>query len=270
MSADVVKLFICRILCVSVRYAQSTNRIGAEATAMGQLFLVRHGQASFGAEDYDRLSALGATQSALLGRWFKACGMPVERIVAGAMRRHRETATHCMAAFDTDGIPRIDALTIDARFNEFDHARVMQVHLGARAVVAVPEQGTDPVLSMSSAELQREFSLAMARWMGGEYDADYDESWQQFRARCVGAFESLTDGADPAKTIVVFTSGGTIAAICQHVLDLTNRATHELNWSLANTGVTRLLFTKGRRGLGYLNSTAHFEWARESSWLTYR
>ena len=106
--------------------------------------------------------------------------------------------------------------------------------------------------------------------MSGEHDHDYDESWTAFSRRCVDVFESLTDGSDPAKTIVAFTSGGAIAAICQHLLDLTNKATRELNWSLANTGVTRLLFTKGRRGLGYLNSTAHFDWAREPTSLTYR
>lgn len=256
---------------------------------MGQLYLVRHGQASFGAEDYDRLSALGATQAGLLGRWFKACGTPVDRIVSGAMRRHRETASHCMAAFGADDgahedandgaartVPGIDTLTIDARLNEFDHAQVMDVYRNVSASIVATEgaAAADAEAArsavMSSAELQRVFALATGRWMSGEHDSDYDESWRAFRLRCIDALESLTDGRDPSKTIVVFTSGGTISAMCQHVLDLTDKATRELNWSLANTGVTRLLFTKGRRGLGYLNSTAHFEWAREPGWLTYR
>lgn len=254
---------------------------------MGQLFLVRHGQASFGAEDYDRLSALGATQSGLLGRWFKHCGMPVDHIVSGAMRRHGETAAHCMAAFDTDGVPRIDSLSVDVRLNEFDHAQVMDVYrdevhrsalVSAVSAVGVGGEQTERVAEleaerstvMSSAELQRVFALAMSRWMSGDHDHDYDEPWPVFRSRCVDAFASLTDGSRPAKTIVAFTSGGVIAAICQNVLDLTDQATRELNWSLANTGVTRLLFTKGRRGFGYLNSTAHFDWAREPNWLSYR
>ncbi|RKP55939.1 histidine phosphatase family protein [Pararobbsia silviterrae] len=245
---------------------------------MGQLFLVRHGQASFGAADYDRLSALGVTQADLLGRWFKSCALPADRIVAGAMRRHRETAEHCMAAFDAEAVPRIEALAIDARLNEFDHAHVMDVYRARLAVEALQTVeaggGADAdrraAAALSSAELERQFALAMGRWMGGEHDADYEESWTQFRGRCIAAFEALTDGSHPSKHIVVFTSGGVIAAICQHVLDLTNKATRELNWSLANTGVTRLLFTKGRRGFGYLNSTAHVEWAREPAWLTYR
>lgn len=77
------------------------------------------------------------------------------------------------------------------------------------------------------------------------------------RERCIDAFETLDDGTHPAKAQLVFTSGGVIAAICQHLLDLTDKATREMNWSLANTGVARELFTKGRRGLGCLNSTAH-------------
>jgi broad specificity phosphatase PhoE len=240
---------------------------------MAQLLLVRHGQASFGSHDYDRLSTLGITQSDLLGRWFEQCATPIDRVVAGAMRRHRETATHCLAACKTEGIPGIEALEIDAQFNEFDHAQVMDVY---RATLEVPAaSGPDttvvtPAATLSSAELQRIFALAMARWMRGEHDSDYDESWSHFRARCIASFESLTDGSNPARTVVVFSSGGVIAAICQHLLGLTHTATHELNWSLANTGVTRVLFSKGRRGLSYLNNTAHFDWAREPDWLTYR
>ncbi len=257
---------------------------------MAQLLLVRHGQASFGSHDYDRLSTLGITQSDLLGRWFEQCATPIDRVVAGAMRRHRETATHCLAACHTEGVPGIEALEVDALFNEFDHAQVMEVYeatLRAPAMLAsssesmspasatldVPSTSSTtvtPAAAMSSAELQRIFALAMARWMSGEHDSDYDESWRRFRARCIASFESLSDGSNPARTVAVFTSGGVIAAICQHLLGLTHTATHELNWSLANTGVTRVLFSKGRRGLSYLNNTAHVDWAREPDWLTYR
>jgi broad specificity phosphatase PhoE len=90
------------------------------------------------------------------------------------------------------------------------------------------------------------------------------------RERCIDAFETLDDGTHPAKAQLVFTSGGVIAAICQHLLDLTDKATREMNWSLANTGVTCVLFTKGRRGLRCLNNMAHFDWARRPDLRTCR
>lgn len=238
---------------------------------MGQIFLIRHGQASFGSDDYDRLSTLGSDQAALLGRWFEACGLPVDRVIAGALRRHRETASGFFAGFGARDAMHIDKLTIDARFNEFDHVEVMDMHRDTvhGSMTGINERAAEGS-SMSSAQLQRLYLVAMERWMSDQHHGDYRESWPQFRQRCIEGFEALADSTHPAKAIAVFTSGGVIAALCQHVLELTDKATRELNWSLANTGVTRLLFSKGRRGLGYLNSTAHFDWARKPDLLTYR
>jgi broad specificity phosphatase PhoE len=41
---------------------------------MGTLYLVRHGQASFGADDYDQLSELGRRQSVRLGEYLRGKG----------------------------------------------------------------------------------------------------------------------------------------------------------------------------------------------------
>ena len=58
---------------------------------MGNLYLVRHGQASFGEDDYDKLSALGHQQSVRLGEYFKARGIAFDAVVTGTLRRHAET-----------------------------------------------------------------------------------------------------------------------------------------------------------------------------------
>jgi broad specificity phosphatase PhoE len=46
---------------------------------MGTLYLVRHGQASFGADDYDQLSALGRRQSVRLGEYLRGKGHAFRR-----------------------------------------------------------------------------------------------------------------------------------------------------------------------------------------------
>ena len=59
---------------------------------MGAIYLVRHGQASFGAAEYDALSPLGVEQAGILGAALKQRGLSFDRIVSGPMRRHRQTA----------------------------------------------------------------------------------------------------------------------------------------------------------------------------------
>ena len=59
---------------------------------MGLILLVRHGQASWGAADYDQLSPLGEKQGEVLGSWLAKAGVRPTRLVGGTMRRHRQTA----------------------------------------------------------------------------------------------------------------------------------------------------------------------------------
>ena len=58
---------------------------------MGNLYLVRHGQASFGAADYDNLSELGHRQSVRLGEYFAHKGLQFEAVMVGTLRRHAQT-----------------------------------------------------------------------------------------------------------------------------------------------------------------------------------
>ncbi len=63
---------------------------------MGHLLLVRHGQASFGADDYDVLSERGWEQGRLLGSWLRQIGITPTAVIHGSMRRHRESAEAMM------------------------------------------------------------------------------------------------------------------------------------------------------------------------------
>ena len=58
---------------------------------MSSVHLVRHGQASFGADDYDQLSELGWKQSARLGEYWRERGRTFDRVIMGTLRRHDET-----------------------------------------------------------------------------------------------------------------------------------------------------------------------------------
>jgi broad specificity phosphatase PhoE len=245
---------------------------------MGQIYLVRHGQASFGSANYDQLSELGMEQARLLGEWFANSRQSFSRIVTGDLKRHRQTAEACIAMLPK--AQRVDTdWHTDPDFNEYNHHEVLVRH---HPEFENPEEVKRFLAASPNARhaFQEIFQLAMARWMNGQHDADYREPWPVFRHRCVSALQRLVDGAGKSQTIIVFTSGGTISTICQHVLGLQDRQMAELNWALVNCGITKLLYQSsrerpgherpGRVTLSYLNNYAHLEWLGQPHTITYR
>jgi broad specificity phosphatase PhoE len=245
---------------------------------MGQIFLVRHGQASFGSADYDQLSPRGIEQARILGEWFGHCRQTFDRVVTGDLKRHRQTADACLTALSHCGEKAVETES-DAGFNEYDHEEIMVRHRpefadpdAVKRFLAAHEHG--------KRAFQLEFEQAMARWMSGSHDADYREPWPIFRARCTAALLRLMESAGASQKVAVFTSGGTIATLCQYVLELSDRSTYQLNWSLVNSAVTKLFFQSERLqegqpanirvSLGYLNNFAHLERLADRASITYR
>ncbi|EPY01042.1 histidine phosphatase family protein [Magnetospirillum fulvum] len=232
---------------------------------MGQVYLVRHGQASFGSRDYDRLSPLGEEQSRMLGRWFSTAGLGIDRMVTGGLRRHLQTAEAFQAARTDAPVP----LAQDSGFDEFDFLDVLRCfrpeldsHDSIRGFLAA---GDNPRRAF-----QTVFAAAVARWAAGDHDHEYRESWRVFRDRCVAAFRRQVEAAPKSGSTVVFTSGGPIAAICQHLLGLSDEATVGLNNILVNSGVTRIVHDRTRASLLSLNSFAHLEMTGDKSKITNR
>ncbi|TFW31510.1 histidine phosphatase family protein [Duganella callida] len=234
---------------------------------MGQIYLVRHGQASFGAANYDQLSELGYEQARLLGQWYANTRQVFHKVITGGMARHRQSADACMAELPKKQLIDTEWIT-DADFAEFDHHEVLLRHCpefaDAVAFEALLANHVDPPRA-----LEHLFRAAMQRWMSGWHDADYAETWPDFRRRCVRALERL-DTDSSGQATIVFTSGGVISTLMQHLLGLQDFQVMELNWTLANCGVTRLLQRTGQFTLSYLNNYAHLEWLGQPGAVTYR
>jgi broad specificity phosphatase PhoE len=223
---------------------------------MGVLLLVRHGQASFGADDYDVLSETGWHQGRLLGEWLAARGVVPTAVVQGGMRRHRETAEAIRSAAGWS----VEVAT-DPGWDEFDHLAVVAAHPDARA------DGTD------RREFQRAFELATERWTGGAHDRDYAETWTGFRARVRASLERACVGAGPGGTVVVVSSGGPIAAACAQLVDPDgeDEAAFARTWSrfntvVVNSGVSRVVVGSTGPRLLTFNEHPHLE----GTALTYR
>ena len=233
---------------------------------MTTIHLVRHGQASLGAADYDRLSATGVRQSELLGRWWKQLGMRFDAVAIGSHRRHRDSALACLAAL---GVPFDPAE--DAALDEFDGEAVLRAH---RADLA--DGGAIERFFASEAEparaFQSIFGAAVVRWVGGEHDGDYGEPWPAFRSRCLGAFEAIVRRAkdEGHANVAVFTSGGPITVACQAALGIPDARVLSLNWALLNAGVTRIRAASSGLRLAQFNAVPHLEVAGDDSLLTHR
>lgn len=230
---------------------------------MGAVYLIRHGQASFGKADYDKLSETGIEQSQVLGKALRLRLPAIDAVYAGAMKRHRQTAEHCLQGF---GQPH--DIRVHAGFNEFDHDEVIVRYRPAYANRLLMMADLARTLEPRRA-FQRVFEAATARWVAGGHDHEYTESWPAFRARCVAALETVVRDPGPSRTALVFTSGGPIAAICQHLLHIPDAHVFDLNRTLANAAVTKVVY--GERGLhlSTVNEHAHFEGAHRDL-LTYR
>ena len=106
------------------------------------------------------------------------------------------------------------------------------------------------------------FDDAMQRWHGGDYDHDYVESWSQFNERAKQALEQIrlqisTLNLSRDSTVLVFTSGGVIAAITAQLLQQGSQTAYQLNKSLVNTGVTSVTLKKQESRLLSLNEYSH-------------
>jgi broad specificity phosphatase PhoE len=240
---------------------------------MGTIYLIRHGQASFDADDYDQLSALGEEQSRLLGGWMRDTAQANSQVVLGSAKRHWQTAVQCMNSYrhEENILPPAEWL-VDKGFDEFDHEEVllkhcMEFHDFATLKKFVAAQ------DHPRRSFQALFSAALNRWTSGEFD-DYTESWQQFQERCVGAMKRvLAENIDAnmgKQDTWIFTSGGTISAIVKDMLAIPDARIFELNSSLINTGVTKILCRSERISLTYLNSPAHLEVHKRPELISYR
>jgi broad specificity phosphatase PhoE len=207
---------------------------------MGTLHLVRHGQASFGAADYDQLSELGVEQASALGTSWEASGWAPTHAVAGGMKRHAQTA---IAAIDACGG---DGYDVDARWDEYDHMALAH--------------GVDPQASTADPKaFQAALNRALAAWMSGEPGAG--EAYPDFRGRVLAALDQAVGQATSGRSIVVFTSGGPIAMVVSHLLAGDDSLFRRLNDVVVNASVTTVIV--GQTGPRLLAFNEHVHLPRD-------
>ena len=220
---------------------------------MGVLLLVRHGQASLGTADYDRLSDIGRRQAQVTAARLARTDLTIDRVVSGGLTRQRDTAE---AVLDALGRPA-SRLRIDERLDEYDHVEVMTQHTTEVTFATATAEGE------VGRALQSTLEEAIGRWISGE--AGYTESHSVFIERALAAIGHL---AGEPSGIVAVTSGGVIAAFCAQALGLPEERWPSLARLLVNASITKVISGHTGTSLVTFNDHAHLE--ADRTLITYR
>ena len=215
---------------------------------MSEIYLVRHGQASYGATDYDQLSELGYQQSRWLGEYFSQRNIHFDRVLRGDMKRHKQTVEAV-----SDGLRQ----TFDAEefsgLNEYDFDQIYKAYQSLTGHDGLG-QGDDKRAFYST------LRKSLYCWANGELDENLlPESWASFQARVNAVIQAIL-GADAGKeTILVVSSGGAIATWAQLVLGAPASAAIELNLQLRNSSFSHYFYNGQRIQLSGLNNIPHLD-----------
>jgi broad specificity phosphatase PhoE len=221
---------------------------------MGTLYLVRHGQASFGADDYDQLSALGHQQSVRLGEYLRDKGLGFEAVLTGTLRRHLQTYAGICQGLG------VAAQAIQwPGLNEYDSAAVIA------AIHPHPlEKADTPEMYRHHFRLLRD---GLAQWMAGVVSPRGMPSYTDFVAGVTSALDHIRSHYEG--NVLLVSSGGPISTAVGHVLGTSPETTIELNLRIRNSSVTEFAFTPKRHMLLTYNTLPHLDAPEHAGWVTY-
>jgi len=230
---------------------------------MGTLVLIRHGQASLGADDYDVLSELGVAQSRRLGAHFGRRATVFDQIVAGPLRRHRDTADHMIAAAKEGGLD-LPAPTIADAFDEFPALDILRDCVGGLAA-------RDPKIAALQARLgdtegpaefrqafERLFQALMRHWIEGAFD-DMVEPYPSFQARVEAGIKQLIDEAKRGARIAVVSSAGPVGAVLRQAMNLSPWDGMRGTFVVTNTSLSEFKHRPGELTLTRFNALPHLD-----------
>lgn len=204
---------------------------------MAELLVIRHGQASFGAENYDVLSDLGRAQSRAAGDWLRTIGWTPDRVITGTLNRQIDTATEMGFAPEREE---------HAGLNEYDFASLLESRF------------TDGVPDMVKGDRKTHFRTlreTVFAWQRDEIANPY-ETWDAFTARVEAARAFVVDTS--AKKVLVISSGGVIGQLTAASLDAPAQHMMNLNLQIKNAAMTRFVFSGSLFSLNEFNATPHY------------
>lgn len=225
---------------------------------MSELFLVRHAQASFGTDNYDRLSDLGHRQARWLGEHFRYRELGFDQVICGSMVRHHETADGILR-----GLGRQPAgFETDPAWDEFDFQAIVAAYL--------EEHNEEmPAAGASLTAFSRILRAALLAWAENRLQAALPEPWEHFDSRVREGLSGLTRAAGDGQRILLISSGGAISTALRHVLEAPASSMVHMNLQLRNSSVSHLFFNSKNIHFSGFNHVPHLDHPDRAGAVTY-
>ena len=234
--------------------------------------MVRHAQASFLEQTYDKLSSLGETQSKLLGEFWIRHNLTLDRVCSGPCVRQKDTARIVSDAYHAAGAA-FPPLTAMPEFDEYQGEAVLERSLpgliesdGEIRDLNVAFQASSNA-SARRRTFQKLFEAVIARWVEEQIPSNSVEPWRDFAARVNRGFTKFLSSGAPNERVAIFTSGGPIGLAVQRALDVTPQNALRVSWMAQNSSVSEFLYSADRFTMSSFNTASHLD---DPSLQTYR
>jgi broad specificity phosphatase PhoE len=230
---------------------------------VGTIYLVRHGQAAFGTDHYDRLTEIGFSQARLLGDYFGRRNIRFDAVFTGTLRRQTETAQGIFEGHVQPAAPSLQESF--PGLDEYKPEAVIMALTGSFPAPAPAAARRDPVVVREHFRLLREALLA---WAEDRTAPQGMPAWREFQdsavASLVEARQRFPDG-----NVLIVSSGGPIAAVVAAALNAPPAAAVELNLRIRNSSVTEFAATPRRHHLVSFNGVPHLDTHPDQALVTY-
>jgi len=220
---------------------------------MSTIYLIRHGQASFGSANYDHLSVNGERQVHYLRHYLSDHAVPIDAIYSGPRIRQQQTAQILKGSTSHNPIEC-------SGFDEYDADTLLRYYCD----IMKKNLTHDP------RAFQRILEETCLSWIEGDLSAALTCSFKEFRERVAGALNQLMQHEGRGKHLLVCTSAGVIGVAIGHVLGLNDRESIKLSWSINNSSITRLEYNFARISLTQFNGLPHLAGASRQGLITFR
>lgn len=236
---------------------------------MSTLFILRHGQASFGHDNYDQLSSTGYRQAGLTARHLQNIGIRFDAVYTGEMTRQKQTFQAMADVFAEEDMPLPPPVAV-ADLNEYDATGVWNHFFPGMARENPALELEETRLLKDPKAFQTVFSRILGRWVDGAHDRPGMESWQAFRSRIAGGLKNIMEQEGSGKTVLICSSAGPIALAVQLATGMSDEQSLGLSWQVLNASVTRFRYNSRKMTLVGFNDVAALEIQGDPALLTYR
>jgi broad specificity phosphatase PhoE len=236
---------------------------------MSKIYMFRHGQASFGQDNYDQLSPTGYRQARLVAEHLRDLGITFDAVYTGALARQKQTFQSMADVFIENDDP-LPTPVETADLNEYNSTGVWQ-HYYPAIIHDNPELELDETrLKQNPKQFQHVFARIVQRWITDPCDPPGIESWRAFRSRIGAGLNTIMRQEGSGKNVMIFTSAGPVATAVQMATGMPDDRCIGISWQVLNASTTRFRYNTNELTLVGFNDVSALERQGDPALLTYR